>query len=48
MDSLEEVDAKITDLQTQLHDHTWDPDEAATIRVEIDQLLDQRQALTNG
>lgn len=42
------LDAQIADLNAQLHDSTWDEGELDTIRVEIDQLLDQRQALTNG
>lgn len=42
------LDAQIADLNAQLHDSTWDDGELDTIRVEIDQLLDQRQALTNG
>lgn len=42
------LDAQIADLNTQLHDSTWDADELDTIRVEIDRLLEQRQALTHG
>lgn len=35
-------------LRAQLHDHTWEPDEKDAVRVEIDQLLEQRQVLTDG
>lgn len=46
--TLADLDTKLTTLRAQLHDNTWEPDEKAAVRVEIDQLLDQRQAITTG
>lgn len=46
--TLVELDNKLTTLRAQLHDNTWEPDEKAAVRVEIDQLLEQRQTLVHG
>lgn len=46
--TLTDLDTKLTTLRAQLHDNTWEPDEKAAVRVEIDQLLEQRQVLTDG
>lgn len=48
MTPLTELDNKLTTLRAQLHDNTWEPNEKAAVRVEIDLLLEQRQALTDG
>lgn len=45
---LVDLDNQLTTLQAQLHDNTWEPAELDAVRVEIDQLLEQRQALTDG
>jgi hypothetical protein len=45
---LVKCDAELRKLTEQLHDHTWDPDELANVREDIDALLDKRNALTYG
>lgn len=46
--TLADLDTKLTTLRAQLHDNTWEPATNAAVRVEIDQLLEQRQAISNG
>lgn len=40
-------DAELRKLTEQLHDLTWDPDELACLREDIDQWLDRRLALSD-
>lgn len=42
---LARCDAKLRDLAGQLHDRTWDPDELACVREDIDEWLEKRYAL---
>lgn len=44
--AVDRCDAELRKLQEQLHDNTWDPDELANVREDIDDLLEQRAALT--
>lgn len=45
---LTDLDQQLTKLRTQLSDSTWEPEELEAVRVEIDQLLEQRHTLTSG
>jgi hypothetical protein len=45
---LVEIDQHLTKLQRQLHDHTWEPDEIAALRVDIDTWLERRHSITTG
>lgn len=45
---LDRCDAELRKLAEQLHDHTWDPDDAANLREDIDAVLDRRLAISNG
>lgn len=45
---LDRCDAELRKLWEQLHDSTWEPDELACVREDIDQWLDRRNAISNG
>lgn len=45
---LAKCDANLRKLAEQLHDHTWDPDEVACIREDLDEWLEKRLAISEG
>jgi hypothetical protein len=45
---LVDIDNHLRDLATQLHDNTWNPDEIAELRVELDQWLERRHSISTS